>query len=87
LASRLLRNMPLLRLLKLQLLSRHSTIAAPGVETLCLGRRVEPCPLLSARAPLFEMRGAVHRMERALQLMVDAHVNAPVGMHVIVAGQ
>ncbi len=85
LASRLLRNLPLLRLLKLQLLSRHSGTASADIRRLCSSQRVTPCLLLDADAPLFLLRPAVLRMERAMQLMVDSHTHAPAGMHIIVA--
>ena len=84
-ASRLLRNLPLLRLLKLQLLSRHSSAVVADLQNLCSSERVNPCLLLKARAPLFNLQHAVHRLERAMQLMVDAHVQAPAGTHVSVA--
>jgi hypothetical protein len=85
LASRLLRNLPLLRLLKLQLLARHSGTAAADISRLCSSQRVTPCLRLAAAAPLFHLRAAVRRMERALQLMLQAHAHAPAGMHVLVA--
>ncbi len=84
-ASRLLRNMPLLRLLKMQLLSRHSGVAAFDVQRACSGQGLRPCLRLQRHAPLFDMRDAVQRLERALQLMVEAQAQAPAGMHVLVA--
>ena len=84
-ASRLLRNLPLLRLLKMQLLSRHSGVPALDVQRACSSQAVRPCLRLQRHAPLFDLRGAVHRLERALQLMVEAQAQAPPGMHVLVA--
>jgi hypothetical protein len=81
----LLRNLPLLRLLKLQLLSRHSSTVVADLQNLCSSQRVNPCLLLNPRAPLFNLQHAVHRLERAMRLMVDAHAHAPAGMHVSVA--
>ena len=84
LASRLLHNLPLLRLLKLQLLARHSGITGIDIQQLCNSHhRVKPCLLLQPRAPLFNLHDAVRRLERSLQLMVEAHVQAAAGMHVV----
>ena len=83
LASSLLRNLPLLRLLKLQLLARHIGSEVADVRKLCSSHGVKPCLLLQPRAPLFDLHDAVRRLERALQLMVEAHVQAAAGMHVV----
>jgi hypothetical protein len=69
----------------MQLLARHSGLFAVDIQRTCSSRRVKPCLRLNRQAPLFNLRHAVHRMERALRLMVDAHVQQPGGMHVLVA--
>jgi hypothetical protein len=81
----LLRNLPLLRLLKLQLLARHSNMEVGDIQKLCSSGLVKPCLLLQPHAPLFNLRGAVQRLERSVQLMVETHAHAPAGMHVVVA--